>query len=56
MGLFNRTGFSKGQKVYVVKKAEYGRITEIKRDGMIKVDGYKTGEMWVRATDIESGN
>lgn len=56
MGIFNRTGYSKGQKVYIVNKAEYGRVTEIKRDGMIKVDGFKTGEMWVRPRDIEPGH
>lgn len=55
MGIFNRTGFSKGQKVYVIKKGEYGRIVKFK-DGLIKVAGYKTGEMWVRATDIEAGD
>lgn len=55
MGLFNRGGFSKGQKVYVVKKAEYGRIEQFK-DGLVKVRGFKTGEMWVRKTDIEAGD
>jgi hypothetical protein len=55
MGIFNRSGFSKGQKVYVVRKAEFGRIEQFK-DGMIKVRGFKTGEMWVRPSDIESGD
>ena len=55
MGIFKRAGFSKGQKVYVVQKAEYGRIEQFKGE-LIKVRGYKTGEMWVRATVIEAGD
>ncbi|QOI67515.1 hypothetical protein SEA_BEUFFERT_136 [Streptomyces phage Beuffert] len=56
MGIFNRSKFSKGQKVYVIGKAEYGRVKQIKSDGLIKVNGFKTGEMWVRETDIEPGD
>jgi hypothetical protein len=48
--------FKRKQKVYIIKKAEYGRILDIKRDGLIRVDGFKSGEMWLRETDIEPGD
>jgi hypothetical protein len=56
MGIFKRSGYKKGDKVYVIRKAEYGRVEQVKGDGLIKVRGFKTGEMWVRATDIERGD
>lgn len=56
MGVFNRSGYKKGQKVYVVAKAEYGRIEKINRDGLIKVRGFKSGEMFVWAGDIRPGD
>ena len=56
MGLFNRSGYKKGQKVYIVVRAEYGRIEKIKRNGLIKVRGFKSGEIFVRAGDIQPGD
>ncbi|QNN99221.1 hypothetical protein SEA_FAUST_138 [Streptomyces phage Faust] len=59
MGLFNnnrRGGYKKNQKVYIVAKGEYGRIEKFESGGLIKVRGFKSGEMFVRVGDIQPGD
>ena len=55
MGIFNRTGYRKGQKVYILKMGQYGTV-KMKRGGLIKVQPYKSeNEIWVKPHEIEDG-
>ncbi len=57
--MFNRTGFKKGQKVYIVWMQKYGRITQI-RGGLIRIDVInpkpaQPKEIMAKPHEIENG-
>jgi hypothetical protein len=53
MGLFNNSGFTKGQKVYVPWMKKYGRITQI-RGGLIRVN-INGEDIMVKPHEIRDG-